>query len=180
MIFHSADGARDDAIRLLTYIGDYYLDHGVEHIDVDTARVLHLVREMHEEFPHPGGEDDASPFKKVAVFVCHFTARNPVSTALPDEFVGNRPQGQTAVARSNAMVALEVALVSLRFATVGWKGGEKHLLNEPMELSPHSFNDIADALTNRRPDAFKLVAVLFEQLAYKTNPHAQYQTEAYP
>ena len=120
----------------------------------------------------------ASPFKKAATFVCYFTAVNPVETLLPPEILGVLPQGQTAKARTTAVMALEIATESLHFATVQWENGETHPLRNAIQLSRHSFVDISDALTNATPvSSFKLVSVLFEQVSYKTNPSAQYPIE---
>ena len=182
MLFRSELGPDSDTVVILTFVGDYYLSFGIEYVEMEGARINHLVREMHTEFPHPGGEDDASPFKKVATFMCHFSARAPIGTPLPQDVLGTLPRGQTTVARSNATVALAIALTSLRFADVQWQdGGPARRLKNAMELSLHSFTDIADALTTVKPaDAFKLASVLFEQIAYKTNPDAQYPAVRFP
>ena len=178
MIFPDKGGPDRDVVTLLTFINDYFLDFGEEIVDVDTSAINRLVHEMHAEFPYPGGPGYASPFKQVATFVCYFVARRPIGTSLPDDVLGDLPSGQTPVARTNAVVALEIAIESLRFATVRWEDGQTFLLSNPLVLSDHSFVDIADALTILTPaDHFKLVSVLFEQIAYKSNERCQYPAE---
>lgn len=50
-------------------------------------------------------------------------------------------------------------------------------MENKIALSRHSYVDITDAFTGATPvTAFKLVTVLFEQMAYKTNPGCQYET----
>ena len=163
MIYLNNGDYRGDAARVLTFIAQFYAGVGQRSIDVDADQLFSLLRGMYADCPYPGGEDGASAFKKVANFVVYFTAGNPVRTALPPEILGDLPTSVTPIARSNAVLALLIAIASLHGATIKW------------ESSRHSFVDIADALTNATPvTSFKLVAVLFEQMAYKTNPDCQY------
>ena len=175
MIYLNNGDYRGDAARVLTFIAQFYDGVGQRSIDVDADQLFSLLRGMYADFPYPGGEDGASAFKKVANFVVYFTAGNPVRTALPPEILGDLPTSVTPIARSNAVLALLIAIASLHGATIKWESGAEHTLVKKIELSRHSFVDIADALTNATPvTSFKLVAVLFEQMAYKTNPDCQY------
>ncbi|MCY4343664.1 MAG: hypothetical protein OXE83_08860 [Gammaproteobacteria bacterium] len=176
MLF-SDRGSSQDGTNLLVFVAQYYEDIGVDGvIDIDGAKLASAIRLMYEDFPYPGGADNASPFKKISQFVCYFVALKPIGTPLPDWALGDLGSHDP-VARSNAVVALAIAIKSLEGATLKWHNGESRTvtLANRISLSRHSFVDIADALTNISPvTAFKLVSVLFEQMAYKTNPDCQY------
>lgn len=174
MLF-SDEGPRADAIRLCAFISQYYKSLGhEEHVEISFDSLITLVRKIRETFPYQGGYGNASPFKKVGQFVCYFVAQRPISTSLPSGMLIDLGR-QEPIARTNAIVALIIAIESLHNATVTWEDGTNHRLENIIDLSKHSFVDIADALTNIVPrDHFKLVSVLFEQMAYKTNPHCQY------
>ena len=74
----------------------------------------------------------------------------------------------------NEHFALMLAIKSLHGATLG-DGASQKVLTNPIELSQHSLVDIIDALSHATPqNHFKLVSVLLEQIAYKTNPTCQY------
>jgi len=145
-------------------------------VDIDADGLYSAIQQMHIDFPYPGGADGASPFKKVATFVCYFMASRPVNTTIPEEILGNMSLNNP-VTFTNAMVVLVIAIECLKGATVTWSNGEQKRLENRIELSKHSFIDIADAITTVTPSAsFKLVSVLFEQMAYKNNPDCQYET----
>lgn len=81
-----------------------------------------------------------------------------------------------AVADQNIVLALRIAMESLHGATLQRTDGKTFELDRRLDLSKHSYVDLVDALTDATPDHFKFVAVLLEQLAYKTNPRCQYPT----
>ena len=176
-VLFSQNGQSDDVRNVLAFIAQYYQDLGVEgYIDIDAPALSAAIRQMYEGFPYSGGPENASPFKKISQFVCYFMALKPIGTPLPDWALGDLGH-QNHVARSNAVVALVIAIKSLEGATLQWHNGESRTvtLKNPIRLSKHSFIDIADALTIITPStSFKLVSVLFEQMAYKTNPDCQY------
>ena len=80
-------------------------------------------------------------------------------------------------------MALQLAVKCLHGATVGWRHGnvsdrQGKVLENKISLSKHSFIDIVDALADTSlSTGFKLVSVLLEQMAYKTNPNCQYPTK---
>ena len=106
MIFLEDGGVRGDVARVLAYIAQLYQDLRVENIDVNADQIFGLVRAMHTDFPYPGGEDGASPFKKVAHFVCHFVHGRPVRTALPFKMLGELRSSEEILPRTNAVLAL--------------------------------------------------------------------------
>ena len=167
-----------DTTRILTFISGYYRSLGIlENVDIDANALFSTVEAMHRDFPYPGGAGGASPFKKIAQFVCYFVATCPIKTPLPKKLLDSAEEHEQ-IGRTNAVVALMIAIESLNGATLTWEDSSQHVLKEKIYLSSHSFIDITDALTNATPStAFKLVRVLFEQMAYKTNPDCQYPVD---
>ena len=174
MLFSEDRGALRDTTIVLAFIAEYFASFGITRVEIDADALYVAVREMHRQFPYPGGEDGASPFKKAANFICYFVASNPVATPLPPDVLRHAPADRIE-GRTNAVIALLIAIESLHLATLTWEDGSTHTLTERIELSRHSFVDIVDALTAVSPVAsFKLVSVLLEQMAYKSNSTCQY------
>ena len=74
----------------------------------------------------------------------------------------------------NAIIAFNLAIKALEGAVIHRQDGDV-ALNNPIQISKHSYTDIICALSNISPvTGFQLVTVLLEQLAYKTNPKCQY------
>ena len=170
----SEEGVDQDIVTVLTFITAYCAQLGVPHHQIDVPKVRAVVHGMRHDFPYDGGVEHASPFKKAANFVCYFVAAKPVATPLPVDAVG--PDLLQIDNYINAHLALTIAIDSLDGATVTWQcDGSEHVLRHRIQLSRHSFVDIVDALSSATPvSAFKLVSVLLEQMAYKTNPDCQY------
>ena len=171
MLFVTDDDGGTDVNTILTFIASIYEQFGL-HAGVDLHRIRACVLGMRQDFP--GGLDKASPFKRAANFVCYFVAVRPISTPLPDDFgpyltdIGNH---------ANAYIAFLLAVESLHEAELKWCDGSIHKLCKRIEFSRHSLIDIVDALATATPStSFKLVSVLLEQMAYKTNPDCQYRT----
>ncbi|MDE0508335.1 MAG: hypothetical protein OXI17_06825 [Gammaproteobacteria bacterium] len=163
----SAEAAEKDRITLyglLTGFCAHFPDHEFR---FDDNLINGVVFSMRTGFPHKDGFDDASPFKKAAQFVCQWIAAAPISTT-----------STSPCQHINAVFALLVAAQSLHHAKLSNSGDapKNTQLSEPIALSRHSFWDIVDALSTTNPAVgFKLVSVLLEQLAYKTNPECQYE-----
>lgn len=102
-------------------------------------------------------------------------AVKPISTPLPEALFG--PHLTAIDNHANAYIALLLAVESLHEARLEWCDGSIHVLENRIEFSRHSLIDIVDALSTATPStSFKLVSVLLEQMAYKTNPRCQYPT----
>lgn len=167
----TTDGVYSDVTNILTFITSYFAQFGVSDHRVDVQAIESVVRNMRRDFPHVGGLEEASPFKKAANFVCWFVAEKPVGTPLPADKVGKDLSRNT-----NAVLALSIAIESLHEAVLKWRrDGSEHVLKNRITLSKHSFVDIVEALAAGSPiTSFKFVSVLLEQMAYKTNPDCQY------
>ncbi len=132
--------------------------------EVDSNKVMGVVLGMRQDFPHVDGLHNASPFKKAANFLCYWVAAKPIH-------MDPKP-----MAHPNTYFALSVAIRSLQGAVLdGYKPGDERILNRKIELSKHSLVDVVEALSTVAPAShFKVVTVLLEQMAYKTNPDCQY------
>lgn len=172
MLFATGDDGSTDVKTILTFVAGVYAQLGLQAgVDLDGIRAC--VLGMRQDFP--GGLDKASPFKRAANFVCNFVARKPLSTPLPEGKFG--PHLTKIDNHANAYIALLLAVESLHEARLEWNDGSIHVLKNKIEFSHHSLIDIIDALSSATPStSFKLVSVLLEQMAYKTNPHCQYPT----
>ncbi len=123
-----------------------------------------VVLGMRQDFPHVDGLDNASPFKKAANFLCNWIAAKPIH------------MDPKSITHPNTYFALSVAIRSLQGAVLdGYAPEEERVLCRKIELSKHSLVDIVEALSTAIPSShFKVVTVLLEQMAYKTNPDCQY------
>lgn len=168
---------QDELINVLGFVSRFYTTLGVRQVAVDLPGLEAALEDMRAHLDRqPGRIDGASPFKKAATFVCHFVEAKPIKTPLPPEStlgaalataIGADPE-------QNVVVALRVAMESLHGAELRRADGKVFELTRRLDLSRHSYVDIVDALTDATPDHYRYVAVLLEQLAYKTNPRCQY------
>jgi len=170
VLYH--DDETDDYLTILSIIDGYYQESGLPYAEVDSSKILAIIRMMKQDFPALGGLAAASPFKKVANFFCYFIAERPISTPFPKEVVGEKlasiPNHQ------NVMVAYHVAISCLNRAEIE-RNDKTIKLENRIKLSTHSYIDLIHACKNIMPrDHFHLVSVYFEQLAYKFNPDASY------
>ena len=175
MILQNNSG-QDDARTVLTFIRGFY--PYPSQIDVSVPLVETIIGSIWRDI-ESGALKHPSAFKKAAAFVCLFAGERPLSAPLPETLWGADLVGIPN--HQNAVVALLLAFKSLHGATVGWqgRGGERStkVLANPIVYSKHSFIDIVDAVAATNLNTgFKLVAVLLEQMAYKTNENCQYPT----
>ena len=132
---------------------------------ISTNRIRGIIGSLYRDFPHDYGLDKASPFKKAAAFLCDWVATKPL-------IIQMRPEPDDNI---NMRFALMVVIRGLYGAVLlGSANRASRTIRNPIELSHHSFEDLIDALSEATVDSFKLVSVLLEQIAYKTNPHCQY------
>ena len=178
----STTGPEEDTLCVLAFINNFFDGIGVTDVQVNISSITAIMNGMRADFPHVDGLEGASPFKKAANFLCYFVAESPVSTKLPDEL----KQAETEMGGmlkklpadpANAIIAFEIVCEALHTASLERKDGIKTLDNK-IQLSNHSYVDVIGALSNITPlTSFALVAVLLEQMTYKTNPECQYPCE---
>ena len=85
-------------------------------VAIDAERIEEIVGEYHHtDFPHNGGVGEASAFKQVAFFVCHFVAGRPLVEPFDKSIVGELAEIDN---HQNAMIAFEIAIQSLFHSNV--------------------------------------------------------------
>jgi hypothetical protein len=168
---YSAAGIHQDLLSLYAYIDGFAESLGTK-ASIDSRKCPGIMQAMREQFPCKDGLPGASAFKKVANFVAYFVAERPIVTPFNSTLVG--PDLARIENHQNAMVALNFAIDALHGAVIDRVDGPC-TLNNKIQLSIHSYVDIVDAISGATPStSFKLLTVLFEQLAYKSNPDCQY------
>jgi hypothetical protein len=81
---------------------------------------------------------------------------------------------------SASVLVYEYVKYCLLGAELKREDGTSAILTNPISVSKHTFVDIVHAisfLSRDGPPSFHLTALLFEQLAYQTNPDASYPRE---
>jgi hypothetical protein len=118
-------------------------------------------------FPCVDGLENANIFKKASVFLCEFIGEQIIENIESDSFCDKITKIPS---YESAIVGFHVVTTLLNGAIVGGR-----TIENPIELSQHSYIDIIDALSSASINtSFRLIAVFLEQLVYKTNPNLQY------
>lgn len=160
-----------DTICVLQHINNYTEALGTGTVFLDTAIIEKVIQNIRTDFPHDGGLDKASAFKQVAVFMCHFIEARPILEPFPSEIVQRLARVDN---HQNAMIAFSIAEEALDQSKIERKDGIMDIKNR-IAYSRHSYVDIIEAISVVTRENWKLVAVLLEQLTYKTNPTCQYK-----
>ena len=158
---------------IAVYVDSFAKSLGLQELRIDpnalNAIAVALVR---PDFPHVDGLDKASPFKKAANFFVWFVAEKPILDELPDVII--TPQLKSISNHQNVIFAYHMAVDCLHEATL-YRGNEPVILKEKIRVSRHFFYDFVEAFSAAVPNVhFKVVSLLFEQLAYKVNKDASY------
>lgn len=162
-----------DEISLFRYINDFTDSLGEKEVQINVDKCGTLLRMMRQDFPHIDGLSEANAFKKVAYFMCFFISERPILEPFSKDNIGTDLVSMRN--HQNAMVALQLAIESLHGAMVLANADEPKKLENRIKLSGHSYKDIIDAIKTITPGSdYKLITVLLEQLAYKSNPDCQY------
>lgn len=171
MIYNS--NAAEDYKNILQYINEYTKGFGAQNVQVDPTRLTQVCLNIRSQFPHVDGIDNASAFKKVANFVAHFIHLKPIKSSIS-------ALGGAGHSDINAVVAFDIAILCLQHSHIRQKSGALTAINRGIYISDHSYHDIIEALSapNICPTQhYQILAVLFEQIVYKTNPQCQYSPE---
>lgn len=167
----------DDVVSILAFIDGFSSDFCEEGISIDISKIESIVQGIRRDFPHKDGLDEASVFKKVANFIAYFVAERPIHHPFKNPSIPERILEVNNY--ENAIIALLIGLSALHQSEIHQPDNVKKLANS-IELSEHSFIDLIDAIANITPQShFKLLTVLLEQLAYKTNPECQYESKIF-
>jgi hypothetical protein len=148
---------------------------GVRNVQVGSNLLRAVCLGMYQDFPQSDGHANASAFKKVGAFVAHFMHHRPIKSSAPGYQVGGIESPDL-----NAVIAIDIAIISLEHSTIHQKGGAITTVSQPLYLSDHSYADLIDALSlgcEEPKHSYHMLAVYFEQLVYKTNRHCEYSAQ---
>ncbi len=171
MIF--SDDETTDYFKIMALI-DSFVEANNAKIVVNDHKMFYMIKRIYSDFPCINGAENANVFKKSAAFLCEF-----VGEQIVEEFECQMSDELKKITNcGGAIIAFHIVTTMLMNATV--QGGKANIKN-PIELSTHSYIDIIDALSSiSLSRSFKLVAVLLEQLVYKSNPDLQYNINKLP
>lgn len=177
MLYPDGGDVAANLCSIAIYVDSFAKRLGLKELDVDpqalTSVAAALVR---PDFPHVEGLEKASPFKKAANFFVWFVAERPVITELPVSLIGKELSGITN--HQNVIVAYHMAVDCLHGARLHLKDGDTKILENRIRVSMHFFQDFVEAFSAAVPaHHFKIVSLLFEQLAYKANPGISYSED---
>lgn len=172
-MYHSDEQV--DKVFLLSMIDSLTESLGANDVEIDEAAIDSIIFSYRNNFPHKDGVENASIFKKVSYFLCHFVAMRPIVTPFS---IGVIEEDMTKIDNhQNAIVAFSIARELIKNSTIKRVDGDFEI-KKPLWVSKHSYLDIIQALSNVAASThFQCVSVFFEQLAYKTNPECQYEYE---
>jgi hypothetical protein len=166
-----------DVGNLISYCDGLMAEMGILNTDIDTDKLVSVLQQMRYEFPHVDGLNKSSPFKKIANFVVYFVSIKPILTPFPDKIKFNTKQINTIPNHQNAFMAYNIAVDNLYKAKLYKNGNNKPtVLENPIKVSMHTLVDIIEALARgvTPNEHFRMITLLFEQLAYRANPNASY------
>lgn len=165
---------KKDRDYLVQYIETFAQSIGMDSIDYDILKIREVIAWSADDGHYTSADvSDVSIFRKIGTFVAYFVSEKPIyqpftSGLLPSEILGIENH-------QNAIIGFAVARYSLHNATIIRNGKEIILTNE-IDESDHSYIDIINALAQiSAPGRTRLLlSALFEQMAYRTNPHSEY------
>jgi hypothetical protein len=171
MIF--SDNTAKDNVEIMALI-DSFVEANSAKITINEHKLFYMIKRLHTNFPCINGANNANVFKKSSAFLCEF-----VGEEIVENFECQMSDKLKKISNNGgAIIAFHIVTTMLNNATV--QDGKESITN-PIELSKHSYVDIIDSLSCITLDrSFRLVAVLLEQLVYKTNSHLQYDVNKLP
>ena len=113
----------------------------------------------------------------MANFATYFIAERPIKSLFPDSYSINGTSLNQIKNHQNAIFAYHIAVDCLHNATIE-RDNDKIYLENRIIVSRHTYIDIVECLAMATPQShFKSTSILFEQLAYRSNPEASYSLE---
>lgn len=160
--------------NIAVYVDSFAEGLGLSELQVDPQSLRAVASALSgEDFPHVDGVSKASPFKKAANFFVWFVACRPIIDTLPKNIIG---EDLAAISNhQNVIAGYRMAVDCLHNAEFQRQDGKNVVLSNRIRVSRHFFRDFVEAFNAAVPEHhFKVVSLLFEQLAYKANPDAPY------
>jgi hypothetical protein len=169
------DNLITDRNNILRYVDDFVGQIKMTDVQVDSVQIYSVCLRIRNEHCYIDGLKNASVFKKMANFVSIFIEESPIKADFQPNIIPSLTR-----CNINAIVAFDIALACLFNSQIVLKNGEAKIVSKPLYLSNHSYIDIIDALSQekiKQTTHFHMLAVLFEQITYKTNNHCEYKPE---
>ncbi|WP_433848159.1 hypothetical protein [Acinetobacter proteolyticus] len=162
-----------DIANLLQYVDSFTASIGLNQASIDTDKLVQVCLKMRKNFPCVNGLENASIFKRAAVFVSSFVEHGPIDL---NSFLESGLQEDIKNKNPNAIIALNIAFEFMSYAKVKKTDGSVVTLNRGIKLSHHSYCDFLDMLSKdvSLSTHFMVLSLLFEQVVYKTHPDLQY------
>jgi hypothetical protein len=154
-----------DYIAVVSLIDSFASKNG-QKINYDKRKIFSIIQYLDKDFPCINGLENANIFKKASRFLCDFVAERPV-----DGFNVSNVKLEKINNYRSTMIGFHIVCTFIKSATVG-----EGTVENPIELSEHSYIDIIDALSQITSTHFNIVAVFLEQLVYKSNSTLQDDT----
>lgn len=163
-----------DELSILEYINSFTEAIGLQNVAINTVKLRQVCYQMHHKFPCVDGIAKASIFKKAAVFVASFVEHNPIDL---EGFKNSKLMDNVKTKNPNAIVALNIAFKFMSLARVTRSDDKVLIISNGITLSMHSYCDFLDMLSEdiKLNTHFMPLALLFEQIVYKTHINMQYE-----
>lgn len=163
-----------DILNILEHIDGFSGEIGANQTPIDTQKLIQACKSIRENFPCIDGIENASVFKKAAVFVASFVEIAPIDKTA---FIDSNLEDGIKSKNPNAIIALSIAFRYLSLAKVYRPSQTTLLIKNGIKLSMHSYCDFLDMLSQdiNLKSHFMVLSLLFEQVVYKTHENMQYQ-----
>ncbi len=174
ILYHEGVDVTANLYSIAVYVDSFAKQLGLKELQIDPQALTSVAAALlRPDFPHTDGIEKASPFKKAANFFVWFVAQKPILDELPVSLIGEELNGIPN--HQNVIFAYHMAVDCLHGAKIHRKTGEIIELATKIKVSMHFFRDFVEAFSSAVPAYhFKIVSLLFEQLAYKGNKAASY------
>ena len=164
---------RLDVVTVCDYIDEYYSQLAAGEALINVPVLVEVMNSSINNFPHPTGCADSSPFKKAAVFTTNFVNAKPIVTPITSPQFADGPLKDLAT-HQNAIIAFDLCVDALHGANL-IRDGKEIVLTNRISVSLHFWRDLIIALSGSSTvQHFGCISLLYEALAYQANPDASY------
>jgi hypothetical protein len=174
------DETREDLCILHYFCKGLYFDIEEKEIDVSRSRLWGVLTELPMILSRNAATPSPSIFKRAASFTIAFMIRSPLDIPFTN---GRIPeQYRTIPNHQNALAAFEYCRRGFKDALI-FKNGKPEgkstpqpfTLSNKIQVSKHFYWDVVHAISNIKAEGcFHFISLLYESLAYKSNPGASY------
>jgi len=173
-ILYNGEDVNSNLVSIAVYVDSFFKRLGIKELQIDPQRLTSVAAALaRPDFPHVDGLEKASPFKKAANFFVWFVAERPIIDPIPQSIIGDKLN--SIANHQNVILAYQMSVDCLHKAKIYRRNEDPIVLENKIKVSNHFFCDFVEAFSTAMPNYhFKIVSLLFEQLAYKDNRKASY------